>query len=130
MNENGDAAGSAQYVFRVTVRLEPDSPSLTIEPSTVDCVLRRDADPPGTDGWLFFMNNCWRGELNDPDYFRELAEEALDVPVVSVSFQELQTDEAYFDALKAAIADDLERFNAATVSEVLSNYLGSSIRVE
>ena len=52
------------------------------------------------------------------------------MPVTSVSFRELQTDEAYLDALKAEIAEDLEPFNADSVTEVVSKYLGSSIRVE
>jgi len=46
-----------------------------------------------------------------------------------VSFSELRTTEAYLDDLKAAIADDLDAFNADTVSEVLKKYLGSSIHV-
>ncbi|ELZ19539.1 hypothetical protein C477_07713, partial [Haloterrigena salina JCM 13891] len=50
-------------------------------------------------------------------------------PVESVLFRELQVDEEYFAALKDAIADDLDLFNADNVSEVLSKYLGSSIRV-
>jgi len=50
--------------------------------------------------------------------------------VTDVSFRELQAEEAYLDELKATIADDLDLFNADGVSEVLSKYLGSSIRVE
>lgn len=122
--------GSAQYVFRATVRLDPGPPELQAEPDTFETVLYRDAAPPGEDGWLFFRDNCWRGELNDPEYFRRETEDALGVAVDSVTFSELRTDEAYLAALKAEIADDLAVFNADSVSEVLSNYLGSSIRVE
>ena len=124
------AEGTARYVFRVGFRLEPGPPDVSAEPQSFETVLSRAADPPGTDGWLFFRDNLWRGEVGDADYFRELTEEALDVPVTSVSFRELQTDEAYLDDLKAAIADDLGLFNAENASEVLSKYLGSSIRVE
>jgi endonuclease/exonuclease/phosphatase family metal-dependent hydrolase len=56
--------------------------------------------------------------------------DVLDVQVSEVSFRELQTDEAYLEELKATIAEDLGLFNADTVTEVLSKYLGSSIRVE
>ncbi|QGA81720.1 LWR-salt protein [Halomicrobium sp. LC1Hm] len=121
--------GSARYVFRATVRLDPDRPDLTAEPSTVETVLYKEAAQPGDDGWLFFRDNCWRGELNDPAFLRTETEDALGVPVDDVRFQELQTDEAYLAALKAAIADDLALFNAESVTEVLRKYLGSSIRV-
>ena len=50
--------------------------------------------------------------------------------MTEVSFRELQTDEPYLDDLKSEIAADLDLFNAADVSEVLTKYLGSSIRVE
>ncbi|ELY53128.1 LWR-salt protein [Natronolimnohabitans innermongolicus] len=120
-----------RYVFRAELRLEADEPSVSIEPSTADSTVtvRRDAPEPGTEGWLFFRDTLWRGELGDDEYGRRLAEEWLGEPVESVSFRELQVDEAYFAALKDAIADDLEAFNAESVDEVLSKYLGSSIRV-
>ena len=121
--------GTARYAFKIRFRVEPGPPEVTVEPASFETVLYREADRPGSDGWLFFRDNLWRGDLGDEGYFRELAEEALDVPVTSVSFRELQTDEAYLDDLKAAIADDLDLFNADDVTEVLSKYLGSSIRV-
>ena len=119
----------ARYVFRVTVRLDP-APGYSAAPATFETVLSRAADPPGEDGWLFFRDTLWRGELGDQSHGRRLAEDALSVPVESVSFSELQTSDAYLDELKGAIADDLDAFNADTVSEVLKKYLGSSIRVE
>lgn len=122
--------GTAEYVFRATVRLEPGASDLRAEPDTFETVLYKTAAPPGEDGWRFFRDNCWRGELNDPTHLRRETEDTLGVAVDEISFQELQTDEAYLDALKAAIAADLDAFNADTVSEVLSKYLGSSIRVE
>jgi len=125
--DSGDVP--ARYVFRVTVRLDPD-PGYSVEPDTVETVLSRAADPPGEEGWLFFRDTLWRGELGDAAHGRRLAADALGVPVESVSFSELQTTEAYLDDLKAAIADDLALFNADGVSEVLKKYLGSSIRVE
>jgi hypothetical protein len=128
-SSNSADDGSAEYVFRATVRLEPERPGLRVEPNTFETVLYRTAAPPGESGWLFFRDNCWRGELNDPAYFRTETEAALGVAVDSVSFQELQTDEAYLDALKAEIAENLAQFNAESVTAVLSKYLGSSIRV-
>ena len=122
------ADAGARYVFRVTVRLDPE-PGYRADPDTFETVLSRAADLPGEDGWLFFRDTCWRGELGDAVHGRRIAEDALGVPVESVSFSELRTSEAYLDDLKAAIADDLGAFNADTVSEVLKKYLGSSIHV-
>ncbi len=121
----------ARYVFRAQVRLEADEPSVSLEPSTAETSVTffLEAPEPGTDGWLFFRDTLWRGEISDSAYGRQRAEEWLGEPVESISFSELQVDEAYFEALKAEIATDLEAFNAETVSEVLSKYLGSSIRV-
>ena len=128
--DDGNAsAGSASYVLGVRFRLEPAAAGVSVEPAAFETTLFRAADPPGTDGWLFFRDNLWRGELNDPAHVRDLAAEVLDVPVVAVDFRELRTDEAYLDALKAAIADDLALFNADSTAEVISKYLGSSIRV-
>ncbi|WP_254271931.1 LWR-salt protein [Haloarcula marina] len=123
------ADAPARYVFRVRFRLDPKS-GLVAEPNRFETVLYRAADPPGEDGWLFFRDNCWRGDLADEAHFRRLTEEALGVPVESVSFSELQTTEAYLADLKAEIAENLPEFNAESVTEVLRKYLGSSIRVE
>jgi hypothetical protein len=119
----------ARYVFRVSVRLEPE-PGFDVEPDTFETVLSRTAAPPGEDGWLFFQTALWRGEVGDGAHARRLAEDALGVPVESVSFSELRTTESYLDDLKAAIADDLGRFNADSVSQALKQHLGSSVRVE
>ncbi|WP_339102333.1 LWR-salt protein [Haloterrigena salinisoli] len=121
----------ARYVFRAELRLEADEAEVSLEPSTTGTTVTvfREAPEPGEEGWLFFRDTLWRGEVGDAEYGRRLAEEWLGEPVESVSFRELQVDEAYFAALKKEIADDLELFNAENVSEVLSKYLGSSIRV-
>ncbi|WP_254525185.1 LWR-salt protein [Natrinema caseinilyticum] len=124
----------AHYTFRVRVRLEPAREFVSLEPSSAQTTvtLFRDAPQPGTDGWLFFRNTLWRGDVSDQEHARRLAADWLGVPersIEAVDFRELQTDAEYFDALKAEIAADLEPFNADTVSEVLSKYLGSSIRV-
>ena len=78
----------------------------------------------------FFRDNLWRGDLGDEAHFRNLSEEALGVSVVSVSYRAFETDREYLGALEDAVADDLDRFNADSVDEVLSKYLGSSIEVQ
>jgi hypothetical protein len=124
----GSGVGDAAYVFRVTFRLEPEE-GVTVAPETFETTLERRADPPGEAGWLFFRDNCWRGEANDEAHLCDLASEALGVEVVSVAFRELRTDEAYLSALREAIAADLSLFRTDDVDEVLHKYLGSSIHV-
>ncbi|WP_135534714.1 LWR-salt protein [Halostella pelagica] len=119
----------AEYVFRVRVRIDPAGERVRVDPATFETTLYRRADPPGDEGWLFFRDNLWRGEVNDEKHHRAMAEEALDVPVDSVAFSALRTDEAYFDGMKAEIAESLDLFNADSVSEVISKYLGSSVEV-
>ncbi|WP_254821332.1 LWR-salt protein [Haloglomus halophilum] len=123
-----EVPGDAAYVFRVTFRLEP-AEGVTVAPETFETTLERRADPPGEAGWLFFRDNCWRGEANDEAHLCDLASEALGVEVISVAFRELRTDEAYLSALREAIAADLSLFRADDVDEVLHKYLGSSIHV-
>ncbi|ARS90343.1 LWR-salt protein [Natrarchaeobaculum aegyptiacum] len=121
-----------RYVFRATVRLEAVDETVSIAPESAETTvtLFREAPKPGSHGWLFFRDTLWRGEVADHEYACALAEDWLGEPVESVSFRELQMDTAYREAFGEAIADDLEAFNAESVSEVLSKYLGSSIRVE
>ena len=120
---------NAEYVFRVRVRIDPSDEGVRVDPATFETTLYRRADPPGEDGWLFFRDNLWRGEVNDEGHLRDEAEASLGVPVDSVSFSALRTDEEYFDALKAEVGDSLDLFKADSVSEVVSKYLGSSIEV-
>jgi hypothetical protein len=120
----------ARYVFAVRFRLEPDAAGVSLRPNEFETRLFREADPPGEEGWLFFRDNLWRGEVNDERHFRQLTEEALGETVLSVEYRALETDAEYLAALKEAIDDDLDAFNADSVSEVLSKYLGSSLEVE
>ncbi|TKX85935.1 hypothetical protein EXE43_11015 [Halorubrum sp. SS5] len=123
----------AAYVVRVAVRLDP--PAAAVDPDRFETTMELPASEPGTDGWLFFRDRLWRGEVGDEPSFRRLAEERLglaDAPgaaIVAADFRELRTDGPYLDALKEAIADDLGRFNADSVDEVLRKYLGSSVHV-
>ncbi len=117
----------AAYVFRVKFRLAPED--VQVDPEEFETVLRVPAAPPGDEGWLFFQRNCWRGAANNSPHLRERFEDVLGVPVSSVDFRELETDQAYLDTLQNAIAEDLSRFNATSVDKVLHNHLGSSIHV-
>ncbi|UPV74863.1 LWR-salt protein [Halorussus limi] len=120
----------ARYVFAVRFRLDPAVGGVSVEPNEFETRLARDADPPGEEGWLFFRDNLWRGEINDERHFRRLTEEALDVTVLSVEYRALETDEEYLEALKDEIRADLETFNDDSVSAVLNKYLGSSVEVQ
>lgn len=117
----------AAYVFRVRFRLAGEG--VRLDPETFEATLYRPADVPGEPGWLFFRDNLWHGEVGDPDHLRSTAAETLDVEVLELSFAELRATASYLEALREAIAADLTAFRADTVDEVVSNYLGSSIRV-
>lgn len=122
---------SSEYVFRVRFSL-PNKADMRIEPETFETTIYRPAESPGETGWLFFRNNLWRGAVNDEPHLRETVGTALGVPIESITFSELRTNQAYLDELKAAIESELDRstFGAATsVSDVLKQYLGSSIHV-
>ncbi|WP_436929587.1 LWR-salt protein [Halosimplex halobium] len=129
----GEGAGgdspAAAYVFRVTVRLDPEVEGVWTEPDAFETTVFRVADPPGEPGWLYFRDNLWRGDCGDAAHMRDVAEDALGMPVDSIDFRELRTTQAYLDDLRAAVADDLGTFNADTVDEALTKYLGSSIHV-
>ncbi|MFP8890133.1 LWR-salt protein [Natrialbaceae archaeon A-CW2] len=129
MDVSDSSKGGARYKLRVRFRIEPAQPEVSVAPDEFETTLYRAADPPGADGWLFFRDHLWRGNLGDETYFREVAADALGVPVVSISFSELETNQAYLDALRDAIGDQLGTFKADTVDEALKKYFGSSIHV-
>ena len=117
----------AAYVFRVAFRLDPTA--ALVDPDRFETTMEIPANEPGTEGWLFFRDRLWRGEIGDEPSVCRLATNRLGVEVVDASFRELRTDEAYLDALKRAIGEDLGRFNADSVDETLHKYLGSSVHV-
>jgi len=118
----------ARYVFAVRFRLDPDY-GVGVDPQTFETRMERAAAEPGEPGWLFFRDTLWRGELGDRDHFRERAADALGVPVESVEYRALETDRAYYDALRDEIGAHLDLFNADSTPEVLNKYLGSSVEV-
>ncbi|RAW46640.1 hypothetical protein DQW50_03270 [Halorubrum sp. 48-1-W] len=118
---------NADYVFRVGFRLDPTG--ARADPDRFETTVEVPAVEPGEEGWLFFRDRLWRGEVGDEPSVRAFLGERLGVDVESVSFREFRTDRASLDALEAAIAADLSRFNADDVDEVLHKYLGSSIHV-
>lgn len=128
-----DAQGSAEYVFGVTFRLAPAD--VDVSPDRFEVTMAMPAVAPGSDGWRFFRQWLWRGELTDESRFRRVADERLGfestsgLEVLAVDFRELRTDPAFLESLREAIAEDLEAYNAADVDEVLHKYLGSSIHV-
>lgn len=124
---------SAEYIFRVRFHLAPQA-DVRLDPQRFETTLFWSAASPGKEGWLFFRNHLWRGEVNDEPHLRDLTETALNIPVETIEFRELRTNSAYLDALKEAIAEELDAQssafrNATSVDEVLKNHLGSSIHV-
>jgi len=117
----------AAYVFRVEFRLDPEGAA--VDPDRFEATMEIPAEKPETDGWLFFRDRLWRGDIGDVPSFRRLASDRLGVEVVAADFRELRTDREHLDALESAIAADLDRFNADSVDEVLHKYLGSSIHL-
>jgi len=117
----------ANYVFRVTIQIDP--PAARLDPDTFETVCRLPAATPGTDGWLFFQQNLWRGDVADADHMRARLTDTLGAEVIEVGFSELETDAAYRAALESEIETDLSRFNADSVEEVLHQHLGSSIHL-
>lgn len=117
----------AAYVFRVQFQLDPAG--VRIEPDTFETVVRKPAVTPGEEGWLFFRDALWRGEVSDGRYLRQLATDWLGATVVDVSFRELETDEEHREALRETIDGQPELFDGDSAREVLHRHLGSSIRV-
>lgn len=120
----------ASYVFRVRFTLSPRR--ARIDPDAFETVLRIPAPPPGEEGWLLFRDALWRGEANDAEHARRLCADRLPegVEVLSATFAEFETDEAYLATLRDAVGDDLAAFRADSVREALHKYFGSSIRVD
>lgn len=118
----------SRYVFSIRFRLDPGR-DVRVEPATFETTVYREAVPFGDGGWLFFRDNLWRGELNSPEHFRELTEDALGVSIERIEYRRFETTEEEYAALKEAIAADLGEFNADSTDEVLSKYFGSSIEV-
>ena len=126
-----DDAGSARYAFAVRFRLDAAAAAdWEAAPRRIERTCYRTAPPPGEPGWLFFRDHLWRGRANHLGHLAGLVEDAFSLPVESVEFRGLRTDETYFEALKREIGADLARFNADSVSEVVNKYFGSSIQVE
>jgi len=118
---------TARYTFRVRFRLDPTA--VSVDPAEFETRMARPADEPGTDGWLFFRDNLWRGAVADEPHLASLASEALGVAVVGIEYTAFVTDRDHWAAFRAAIADDLEAFRADDVEEVVNKYLASSVEL-
>jgi hypothetical protein len=119
----------AEYAFAVRFRLDPDY-EVRVDPQRFETRLQRVADDPGEPGWLFFRDNLWRGDIGDPDHFRELTEDALGVPIEHVEYRAFETDTEYYDALREEIGAHLDLFKADSTPEVLNKYFASSVEVQ
>jgi hypothetical protein len=121
------------YVFRVSFRLPAIGTALptdvSVRPDSFETTFRKTAAEPGEPGWLFFRDNCWRGDVADHEHACEMASDALGIPVDTVEFRSLRADPEYHAAFRDAIAADLDAFNAESVDEALTKYLGSSVDV-
>jgi len=100
------------------------------EPEEFETTLVREADPPGEEGWLFFRDRLWRGEVGDERHMREFVEERLGVRVEGVEFRRFELTSEELAALEAEIERDLDPFRAEDATEVLHKYFGSSLEVE
>lgn len=119
----------ARYRFRVEFRLVP-IPGVSVEPAEFETQVRYRAEPPGDEGWLFFRDHLWRGQISSPEHMRSVMGDALDVAVTAVEFRAFETDPAYLDALESAIEAELAAFRADDVDEVVSKYFGSRLEVQ
>ena len=124
----------AAYVFEAAFRVPATGAAL--DPDRFETTLRLFPPAPGVEpgteriGWLFFRDRLWGGEIGDEAPLREAASDWLGVEVVSLRFRELRADEAYLDALRAAIEAHPDEFDSDSPRAVLHAHLGSSIRVE
>ncbi len=119
----------ARYRFRVEFRLVL-MPGVVAEPAAFETQARYSAVPPGDEGWLFFRDHLWRGQVSSPAQMRSVMGDALDVAVTAVEFRAFETDPAYLDALQSAIEAELAEFRADDVDEVISKYFGSRLEVQ
>ena len=99
------------------------------EPELFETTLVREADPPGEEGWLFFRDRLWRGEIGDERHTREFVEEALGARVERVEFRRFEVTGEELATLEAEIEANLELFRAEDATEVLHKYFGSSLEV-
>lgn len=120
---NGD------YVFRVRLRVEPTDADLRLDDPQFETLCRKDAPEPGSDGWLFFRDMLWRGEVNAPEQLESRLSDGLGVTVEHVEFRELTCNRDYYDALYDAVAADLDAFRADDADSAVRNYFGNRIRV-
>ena len=61
------------YVFRVRFRVTAAGDA-TVDPDAFETTFRNAAPAPGTDGWLFFREYLWRGNVTDHEHARRFVE--------------------------------------------------------
>jgi hypothetical protein len=123
------ADAEAAYVFKVQLYLDAEASDVWLDPAITETTMHKAAAEPGEEGWMFFRDNLWRGEINNYDHTRRLAEEALGMEVRSIEFRELRASEEYYEDLKDEIGEHLDAFKADDAAEVVKKYLGSRVHV-
>jgi hypothetical protein len=117
----------AAYRFAVTVRLDHDG--LAVDPDTFETTVRKPAPEPGTEGWHFFRNAPWHGEISDPGPFEKRLEERLGVEIVECDFRAFECTPDERAALKSEIEAHIDDFGADTADGVVHDHFGSSLEV-
>ncbi|QLD84254.1 LWR-salt protein [Natronomonas halophila] len=131
MSDDAEAGADAEaaYLFTVQLYLDAEAPDVWLDPAITETTMHKAAAEPGEEGWMFFRDNLWRGEINNYEHTRRLAEEALGMEVRSIEFRELRASEAYYEDLQAEIGEHLDAFKADDAAEVVKKYLGSRVHV-
>ncbi len=117
----------AAYRFVVTFRLAHDG--LAVDPDTFETTVRKPAPEPGTEGWLFFRNTLWHGEISDPEPFETRLGERLGVEVLDADFRAFECAPEERAALAAAIESNADAFGADTAEGVVHDHFGSALEV-
>lgn len=128
-DSDADSGPDAAYLFEVQLYLDAEAPDVWLDPAITETTMHKAAPEPGAEGWMFFRDNLWRGEINNYEHTRRLAEEALGMEVRSIEFRELRASEDYYEDLQDEIADNLDAFKADDAAEVVKKYLGSRVHV-
>jgi len=117
----------AHYRFAVTFRLRTGE--LRAEPDTFETAVKKPAAEPGTEGWLFFRNTLWHGEISDPGPFKARLGERLGVDVLGADFRAFECTPDERAALKSEIGSHIDDFGADTAEAVVHYHFGSALEV-
>lgn len=91
-------------MFRVRFRVAATG-DVRLAPDAFETTVRYAAPDSGSDGWLFFRNYLWRGDVTDHEHARRFVEDHAPVSVETVEFRSLRADREYVDALRDPTAE-------------------------